>query len=388
MLTNFTRLVPLAWIPLFASTLAAQPVTTVASINEDETIYVYAFDDASTPAEEMEITFGTTMNLDFTAFGDREIEYGPNGEESAPAKEVPLSELETYSTFAIDAAYRATFGLTLPDDVFGLRADYGEGEISEDIILIEPDLLSYYAVRYSTGELNENFESSVYEGYEPFIPLGLEYGETYRVDTTYLTSSQYEGFFDSVILNLMYTYAGYGKLKTWLGEENVGALLVRSREQYFRVDENGSYDDGDDYYDDYVYVMNGTSIIPRASLIGTYDADAEVFTVEDDEYFLFLPGSEASAVRGVGLPNARVSVAPNPTAGPFYVTLTVDRPTSLELDLFDAAGRLVLHQSGLSVSPGQNRLPVVTEAGLPAGIYLVRLTQSDGRFESRRVVVR
>ena len=387
--TIFTRLALVAFLQLSAAILAAQPVTTVASINYEETIYIYDFDDDSVPDQETKITFGTTMNLDFTAFGDREIEYGPDGNESAPASTIPLSELVTVSIFEIDETFRASLDTPLPDDVVGLRIDYGEGDIEDDILLIEPDILTTYAYGMPSDDGDEQYEVEILDSYEPFLPLNLEYGETYEIDTTYLRrSSDYEGKFDSVILHATYTYSGYGVLKTWRGEENVGALLLLQRKQYFRVNENGSYGEPDQYNEDGLFLMNGTTIVPRVTLYGSYDADSETFTVEDNEFFLFLPGNDISATGNLGIPNAIVSIAPNPTAGPFHVNVTIDRGTSLELELHNAAGQLVTRQSGLPVNPGLNRLPVVTDGGLPAGLYLVRLTTTDGRFETRRVVVR
>ena len=362
--------------------LLAQPVTTAASINYTETVYNY---DINLP-ETTEYVIGTNVNFDFRSLGDIEVEYGPGPEElSAPAKDIPLSELDSFSMFAVDAAYRADFGLELPENVVGLRIGYSsDNDFEEDVLTVQPSGLYYFAYRYTDND--GEIESSIADDEQPFLPLNLAYGESFDTTMTYLSESQFENFSDSNIVQTTFQYIGYGTMQTWKGQaESIGAMLMTENELYFRADGAGNYGEPDEYRDTVLYLMTDKNVIPRAVLEGDYDTQSKVFTA--DYVGLLLPGSEdPSAIPSVGIPGATIAVFPNPGNGKFSVDFTFDRSTTLAVSLYSATGQLIRAASGIAVTAATNRIPVSTQT-LPAGVYFLKLTLADGRSETRRVMV-
>ncbi|MEL6616592.1 MAG: T9SS type A sorting domain-containing protein, partial [Bacteroidota bacterium] len=79
----------------------------------------------------------------------------------------------------------------------------------------------------------------------------------------------------------------------------------------------------------------------------------------------------------------RVRIAPNPAVDASTVTVTLDTPRALRLDLFDARGRRVatLHDGARATGDVSIALP-----SLPAGNYLVRATTPEATL-SRVVTV-
>ncbi|MGB3541667.1 T9SS type A sorting domain-containing protein [Rubrivirga sp.] len=79
------------------------------------------------------------------------------------------------------------------------------------------------------------------------------------------------------------------------------------------------------------------------------------------------------------------SARPNPTADRAALDLTVPAPGSAMVTVFDMTGRQALAPVHLALAAGPNGLEVGT-AGLPAGVYLVRV-DVDGRVLSRPLTV-
>ncbi|HLT48302.1 MAG TPA: T9SS type A sorting domain-containing protein, partial [Rubricoccaceae bacterium] len=88
---------------------------------------------------------------------------------------------------------------------------------------------------------------------------------------------------------------------------------------------------------------------------------AEVVTVAAE------PGPEVER-EGLGL-----EVHPNPSRGSAKVTLTLSRPSEVEVAVYDVLGRQVAVLASGRYGAGAHAL-TLGGAGLPAGVYVVRVT--------------
>ena len=80
------------------------------------------------------------------------------------------------------------------------------------------------------------------------------------------------------------------------------------------------------------------------------------------------------------------SVAPNPTHGPLRIELSLADGAPATLELVDIAGRRVTAREVAALGAGRH--PVEVRADLPAGVYLVRLTQGSRVRVMKAVVLR
>lgn len=79
--------------------------------------------------------------------------------------------------------------------------------------------------------------------------------------------------------------------------------------------------------------------------------------------------------------------APNPTRGGMTLTADLAEPGTLELSVFDALGREVARLARGPHSAGSYRYSLEAE-GLPAGVYVVRMTSAQGAEVQRFTVIR
>ncbi len=111
----------------------------------------------------------------------------------------------------------------------------------------------------------------------------------------------------------------------------------------------------------------------------------------DGETGFFVLQLDPSLNTAVGGPPSASGVdlsepVPNPTAGGARLALRVDRAQAVRADLFDVAGRRVAAIYEGPAGPGAELTLTVSGAGLPAGVYVVRVVGET--FEaSRRVVL-
>jgi len=80
------------------------------------------------------------------------------------------------------------------------------------------------------------------------------------------------------------------------------------------------------------------------------------------------------------------SIQPNPSHGMFTVAFTLPTPDRATLELIDVNGRLVMEREVGGLGAGGHVVTLDHTAGLPAGMYAVRLSQA-GRVLSRKVSV-
>lgn len=79
---------------------------------------------------------------------------------------------------------------------------------------------------------------------------------------------------------------------------------------------------------------------------------------------------------------------PNPAAGEVSVVFALESAAPARLELLDVAGRRVLAEDVGSLGPGQHVLRLEKAASLPAGVYVLRLTQSGRVVTTRSAIVR
>ena len=83
----------------------------------------------------------------------------------------------------------------------------------------------------------------------------------------------------------------------------------------------------------------------------------------------------------------RLAVAPNPTAGNATVRVSLDRAQDVRVALYDMLGREVALVAEGQLAAGETPVTVST-SGLPAGIYVLRLTGESAAATTRLSVVR
>jgi hypothetical protein len=101
-----------------------------------------------------------------------------------------------------------------------------------------------------------------------------------------------------------------------------------------------------------------------------------------------VPGPECCGAAPVPAPALALQLSnPAPRAQMLQLAIAVDRPGSVELQLFDVAGRRVAHRPAAGVVAGTSvvQLPI---GALPPGVYLIRASWDRGPAVTRRVVVR
>ena len=80
-------------------------------------------------------------------------------------------------------------------------------------------------------------------------------------------------------------------------------------------------------------------------------------------------------------------VRPNPARrGPLFVHFSLANDAPARLELFDVRGRRVATQNVSGLGAGFHAVALEGERPLPAGIYLLRLTQGAGARFARAVV--
>jgi hypothetical protein len=85
---------------------------------------------------------------------------------------------------------------------------------------------------------------------------------------------------------------------------------------------------------------------------------------------------------------ALVGAEPNPTARELRVAFSLPTEAPARLELLDIAGRALAVRDVGALGPGHHVLDLTESRALPAGVYLLRLTQSGRSLTQRAVIVR
>jgi hypothetical protein len=81
-----------------------------------------------------------------------------------------------------------------------------------------------------------------------------------------------------------------------------------------------------------------------------------------------------------------LGVRPSPTRGPLGLELTLARSERATVELLDVSGRRVVFRDLGAMTPGRHRIEL--RDPLPAGLYVVRLTQGGTSRTAKAVVLR
>jgi hypothetical protein len=121
----------------------------------------------------------------------------------------------------------------------------------------------------------------------------------------------------------------------------------------------------------------------RLAVIQVYEVDA-TGAVSEAEYAMSDAFTITGGVLGVGDRGARLALSPaNPVSGPFVVGFSLASAATARLEVFDVTGRTAAAREIGGLGAGRQSLSLGI---LPAGVYVVRLSQS-GRSVSARVAV-
>jgi len=135
----------------------------------------------------------------------------------------------------------------------------------------------------------------------------------------------------------------------------------------------------------------GITYVDAAVTAGThYDYRLDVSETGHQGYFgetrIGVPGTTGPPV---ALPLALTRVHPNPTNGPLTATFSLPSDAPATLKMFDVTGRQMMARAVGSLGPGTHTLPLDDSvAGLPMGLYFLRLEQSGQSSEARAVIAR
>jgi len=151
-----------------------------------------------------------------------------------------------------------------------------------------------------------------------------------------------------------------------------GDLYIAGLSALYRSRDDGeSWDNLSDF---------GCRAFPNNSTLqpGTQD----IFVVYDNGIARYDLNGILSPVAEIAGTTARLSVVPNPNAGVFQLKLPLSVEQQADISIFDAAGRRVLQQRGMSTNQS------IELREQPAGLYLVRVRTRDGQVLTARVVKR
>jgi hypothetical protein len=81
-------------------------------------------------------------------------------------------------------------------------------------------------------------------------------------------------------------------------------------------------------------------------------------------------------------------IQPSPSRGEFDVEFSLADGAPARLTMHDLAGRRVLEQDVSDLGPGRHSIHLGVGTGLPAGFYLIRLTQGVRSATARCMVIR
>ena len=129
------------------------------------------------------------------------------------------------------------------------------------------------------------------------------------------------------------------------------------------------------------------TLFSRYSFFGEDEAGDVLFTAFDGRIYRFTSAAATGRDGETALPAVAELKAPypNPTAGTATIEFHVDRAAQIRLDLVDLLGRQRALVFDGSTPAGLHQVQF-DAAGLPAGVYLVRL-QLDEHTRTRRLIL-
>ncbi len=87
-------------------------------------------------------------------------------------------------------------------------------------------------------------------------------------------------------------------------------------------------------------------------------------------------------------PGAAITSDPNPTAGPSWVTFSVDEPQQVQVEVFDMAGRHIKTVFNQNAAGGQDYRMQFDGTSLPNGVYMYRMTTENEVITDKFMIAR
>ncbi|MEK7255949.1 MAG: T9SS type A sorting domain-containing protein, partial [Bacteroidota bacterium] len=144
--------------------------------------------------------------------------------------------------------------------------------------------------------------------------------------------------------------------------------------------------DGDRYYyENDLYLQPAEKAWIKATrLADVIRRNTSVTAIHDQ---VFMAQSLVSGAAENGNPAALdFLLFPNPATDHFDLQMSMEKPASGNLRVFDTSGRVVVNEE-VELSQGGNRISVDLPAALPAGIYQVVL-QANGKTGAQRLLAK
>ena len=79
---------------------------------------------------------------------------------------------------------------------------------------------------------------------------------------------------------------------------------------------------------------------------------------------------------------------PNPSSDGWNVAFTLATHQPARIEVLDVSGRNVMTRDLTGLGPGEHRVRLTTRAGIPSGVYLIRLRQGARAITTKAVAAR
>ncbi|MEM1270745.1 MAG: cellulase family glycosylhydrolase [Bacteroidota bacterium] len=152
---------------------------------------------------------------------------------------------------------------------------------------------------------------------------------------------------------------GGGQFSLWLGETQLGGDL--------RVANTGGWQNWTSVWLRDVALPAGEHVLKLSVRRGGFNVNRMRFTLVTATNRRLAPVPNQSRLLGL---------YPNPAADVIRVAFRVDTPAQAGVEVFDTLGRSVMRQPAQTVGAGEHVVPL--RLGVPAGVYVLRLTLKDG----------
>jgi len=137
-----------------------------------------------------------------------------------------------------------------------------------------------------------------------------------------------------------------------------------------------------------IATRSDTGYVDAGSAGSYYKLSAVDVNGNESGYALLSPGGTTDVPGGPPLAFALEGVRPNPTtSGRMAVTFVLPIAAPARLELVDVRGRMIVVREVGSLGAGRHVVDTAGERRLPAGLYLVRLTQGGLRRTARAIVL-
>lgn len=115
------------------------------------------------------------------------------------------------------------------------------------------------------------------------------------------------------------------------------------------------------------------------------------FTFESDGgNSIYLDDINITGTSGINAPEAGIQhfeVFPNPVQDNTTVSFSLDKSQKVSLQLFDMTGRMIMEMYNGMLSEGEHQFPIQFAEKITSGLYFVRLSTSEGRSVTQKMVV-